>query len=262
MRYDAFISYRHTEPDMFVAKKVHKTLETFRIPKKIRKATGKKKIERVFRDQEELPIGSDLGNNIETALASSEYLIVICSPRAKESDWVKREIDTFISMHGREKVLAVLVEGEPGDSFPEAILADEHGNPVEPLAADVRGESIGEIRKKLKTECMRLAAPILGCSYDDLRQRHRERKMRKIIAIFVGISILGVAFGVYNAITANKINQQNIEITKKNEEITAMNEEIIAKNEEISSKNTQMLINQSKYLADLRGMRERRFRLL
>ena len=29
MRYDAFISYRHAELDMFVAKKVHKGLETF-----------------------------------------------------------------------------------------------------------------------------------------------------------------------------------------------------------------------------------------
>lgn len=251
MKYDAFISYRHTEPDMYVAKKVHKTLETFRIPKKIRKATGKKKIERVFRDQEELPIGSDLGNNIEAALEASEYLIVICSPRAKESDWVKREIDTFIKMHGREKVLAVLVEGEPQDSFPPAILTDENGNPVEPLAADVRGASTKEIRRKLKTECMRLAAPILGCSFDDLRQRHRERKMRKYFAIAIGISALGVAFGVYNAMVARQISLKNVEITQKNEEITAKNEEILAKNEEIVEKNTQMLINQSKYLADL-----------
>ena len=244
MKYDAFISYRHTEPDMFVAKKVHKALETFKVPRKIRKTSGKKKIERVFRDQEELPIGSDLGNNIEAALEASEYLVVICSPRTKQSDWVLREIDTFIKMHGRDKALAVLVEGEPSDSFPEALLTDENGNPVEPLAADVRGASNREISKKLKTECMRLAAPILGCTYDDLRQRHRERKMRKYFAIAIGVATLGLAFGIYNAMVARELNAKNLEITKQNEEIAAQSEVI-------SEKNTAMLINQSKYLSEL-----------
>ena len=120
MKYDAFISYRHLERDMFVAKGVHKALETAKIPKRIQKETGRKKINRVFRDQEELPIGSDLGNNIDLALRESEFLIVICSPKTKESYWVMKEIDTFISLHGRENVLAVLVEGEPEDSFPKA----------------------------------------------------------------------------------------------------------------------------------------------
>ena len=64
MRYNAFISYRHSELDMFVAKKVHKGLETFKVPHAVAKKTGKKKINRVFRDQEELPSGSDLGDNI------------------------------------------------------------------------------------------------------------------------------------------------------------------------------------------------------
>ena len=50
-----------------------------------------------------------------------------------------KEIDTFIELHGRENVLAVLVDGEPVDSFPHQLCVDENGNPVEPLAADVRG---------------------------------------------------------------------------------------------------------------------------
>ena len=37
MKYDAFISYRHLEKDMYVAKKVHRALETAKIPKKIQK---------------------------------------------------------------------------------------------------------------------------------------------------------------------------------------------------------------------------------
>ena len=79
MKYDAFISYRHTPLDMEIAKKLHKGLETFRIPLPVQKKTGKKKISRVFRDQEELPIGADLTEKISSAIRESEYLIVICS---------------------------------------------------------------------------------------------------------------------------------------------------------------------------------------
>ena len=33
--YDAFISYRHTELDSFVAKNLHKQLESFKLPKNV-----------------------------------------------------------------------------------------------------------------------------------------------------------------------------------------------------------------------------------
>ncbi len=203
MKYNAFISYRHSELDMFIAKKVHKGLETFKVPAAVAKKCGKKKIERVFRDQEELPIGSDLNDNISGALATSEWLLVICSPRTPESYWVKKEITSFIEMHDREHVLAILIEGEPNESFPEELLTDENGNPVEPLAADVRGKTKAEINKKFRTEIMRLAAPVLGCSFDDLRQRHRERRLKKAMATIAAAGIivagLGIGFGLYNA---------------------------------------------------------------
>ena len=220
MKYDAFISYRHSELDMYVAKKIHKGLETFKVPRSVKKIGGKSKITRVFRDQEELPIGSDLGDNISGALKESEYLLVICSPRTPESYWVQKEIDTFISLHPRDHILAILVEGEPCDSFPTQLLNDEKGNPVEPLAADVRGENIKEVNKKLKTEIIRLAAPILHCSYDDLRQRHRERRIKRVFSVvtaaFVIIAALGIGFGVYNAKMANEIakNYKEKQITQ------------------------------------------------
>ena len=209
MKYDAFISYRHS--DMEIAKRLHKGLETFKVPRSVAKIGGKKDIKRVFRDREELPIGSDLGDNISAALQESEYLIVICSPRTPESYWVKKEISTFIEMHSRDHILAVLVEGEPDESFPPELLVDENGQPVEPLAADVRGASQKEVLKKLKSETMRLAAPLLHCSYDDLKQRHRERRIKKIATIVscatAVIAVLAIAFGIYNARTANIIKE-------------------------------------------------------
>ncbi len=210
-RYDAFISYRHAPLDMDIAKRVHRGLETFKVPRAVQKTSGKRRINRVFRDQEELPIGSDLTDNIDKALDESEFLIVICSPRTPGSEWVQKEIESFIAKHGRSHALAILIEGEPSESFPKQLLEDEYGNPVEPLAADVRGETDAERKKKLKTELMRLAAPLLGCSYDDLRQRHRERRLRKAIGMATGIgavvALLGIAFGIYNAQNAERIRQ-------------------------------------------------------
>ena len=104
-KYDAFISYRHSELDKFVATTLHKKLESFKLPKNVKSPTGKKKIERVFRDQDELPLASNLSDPITEALENSDYLLVICTPRLPESEWCKKEIETFIKLHGRDTPL-------------------------------------------------------------------------------------------------------------------------------------------------------------
>ena len=256
--YDAFISYRHTELDSFVAKNLHKQLESFKLPKNVAKKLqvnakenlkadekegiieSKTRITRVFRDQEELPLVSNLADPIMEALEKSEFLIVICSPRLKESMWCRKEIETFISLHDREHVLAVLVEGEPEDSFPEELLYREveemtdDGSvikkkvPVEPLAADVRGNSETEIKRKIKSEVLRLVAPMFQCGYDDLRQRHREQKMRKIITASLAGSGVCLAFGIVSTTMALQIQRQNVQITEQSEEIAKQADEIEA----------------------------------
>lgn len=140
IQYDAFISYRHVKTDSMVAEALHKKLEHYHIPKKIQRETGKKKIRRIFRDQEELPLSSNLTDTIYEALDHSEFLIVICSPEALASEWVQMEVEYFVSHHGRDKVLTVLVRGESEESFP-SLLCEK----AEPLAANVRGDSEKEI---------------------------------------------------------------------------------------------------------------------
>ncbi len=227
MRYDAFISYRHSELDKFVAEELHKQLETFKIPKKISEKCNKKRISRIFRDKDELPITSNLADPILNALKQSEFLIVICSPRLKESLWCKREIENFIEMHGQEKVLAVLIEGEPSESFPEELLYREKTvtlengelavvkEAVEPLAADVRGKNKKEIKKLIKTEMLRLLASMLQCNYDDLKQRHKERKMHRMLALAAGVCFVGLAFGTVSTIMALQIHNQKEQIDRQ-----------------------------------------------
>lgn len=261
-KYDAFISYRHGGIDQFVAENLHKKMETFKLPKNIKnKTNGRAKISRVFRDQEELPLASNLGDPIRDALEASEWLVVICSPRLRESKWCQTEIETFISLHGIDKVLAVLVEGEPSESFPEQLLykteevIDENGDKrtikraVEPLAADVRGVNNKEVLKAMNLEMLRLLAPMFGVSFDDLRQRHRERKMRRNMMIASIVAGVAVAFGAVSSTLAIQINSQKNEIAKQNEVITASNKEIQAQADEIREKNDALAHNQAFLLA-------------
>ncbi|MBQ7832381.1 MAG: TIR domain-containing protein [Lachnospiraceae bacterium] len=246
--YDAFISYRHCELDKFVAENLHKQLEAFRMPKNLaRKRKGSKnRIERVFRDKEELPLTSNLNDPIMAALHSSEWLIVICSPRLRESLWCKKEIETFVNLYGRERVLAVLVEGEPEESFPDELLykiekrempngtIEEVKVPVEPLAADVRGKNKKEILNAIKSELLRLCAAMFGVSYDALRQRHREQKMRKIITLVSVVAAICFVFGIYSMVTALHIRSQNKEIEAQSAQILAQSEAIAERNAELA----------------------------
>lgn len=214
VRYDAFISYSHSEPDAFVAGKLHSMLERYKVPKKIREISGKKKIERVFRDREELPLSANLAMGICEALENSEYLIVICSPRSVKSEWVQREIETFLLTHTKDKVLTLLAEGEPEEAFPDSLCYEEKilhrpdgkaetvRERIEPMAADVRGADHREIEKKLKEEFLRILAPMLGCTYDELKQRHRDYMFRRVIAGVSAAAVLAVgvtAFTLYQA---------------------------------------------------------------
>ncbi len=254
MRYDAFISYRHSPLDMEIAKKVHTGLETYKIPKAVQQKTGKKKIKRVFRDQEELPIGSDLDDNIDIALTESEFLIVICSPRTPESVWVCKEIESCIQKHDRDNVLAVLIEGEPEDSFPHQLRFDEAGNIVEPLAADVRGADKKERDKKFKTEILRLAASVIGCTYDELRQRHRERMIRRTVTLASSaagiLALAGTAFGIYNANVAQKMTLLAQEKSQLAEEKSQLADEKTRLADEITLQYQGKQQNQSRFYSE------------
>ena len=267
VHYDAFISYRHSEHDMFVATNLQQKLEAFKLPKPLAaNANGKTRIERVFRDQDELPLASNLSDPIEEALKNSDFLIVICSPRLPESMWCKKEIETFAALHGRDRILAVLCEGEPAESFPPFLQSEtvetvnEQGEKIlvtraiEPLAAEARAKTQKETKKLLDDAVLRIAAPIFNLNYDDLKQRHKEQRFKKLAAIWGSISAAVLIFALvciimlFRISAQNKtieqrnaeIETQNAEITKQNEEITLKSQEILKQNEEISNKNNEI----------------------
>lgn len=187
-RYGAFISYRHTDPDRKWAKWVHSKLETYRVPKRLVVSGVPGRVGRIFRDEEELAASADLSQRIDEALAAARFLIVVCSSRTPESRWVNEEVERFQAQGRADRVLALLIEGEPDQSFPPALRN------LEPLAADVRPKK-GESRRTVKKAALlKLLAGLLGIPYDNLRHREGERARRRLSQFAGGAALLALVF--------------------------------------------------------------------
>lgn len=192
-KYWAFLSY--SSRDRAWGEWLIKTIETYKVPKPLvgrptsRDEAVPARIYPVFRDRDELPTDSDLGEMIQQALVQSRYLIVICSPASAKSLWVNREILEFKRLGRENRVLAVIIDGEPNatggpdaaaECFPPALRfrlgADgELGlERTEPIAADARPDRDGRGNALLK-----LLAGVLGVNYDDLKRRDEERRRRQ-----------------------------------------------------------------------------------
>lgn len=194
-KYDAFISYKHGDLDGAIALKLQTLLEHLRIPSSSKQKA--KKIERIFLDTGELSSSADFVQQVEGALKNAEWLIVLCSPGSKSSPWCKLEIDTFLKYHDMSHILLLLTEGEPDDVFPDRLLAEEM-NSLHILAADARGKTKKEALNNLKKEAVyKLAATMLGLTYDDLKQRRKAYVMQRIAAFSAAACLILACFTGY-----------------------------------------------------------------
>ncbi|MCR5577004.1 MAG: TIR domain-containing protein [Oscillospiraceae bacterium] len=196
--YKAFISYRHLPMDVWAAKKLHRRIERYVIPEELRR-DGQKKLGLVFRDQDELPLSSNLSASIETALDRSEFLIVICTPETVKSQWVLREIDYFLSHHDRDHVLAVLADGTPAESFPRQLtqLRGENGevlDSIEPIAANIAAPTRAKREKLFRVESLRILAALIGCHFDALYKRELRYRRRRAALALSACALIAAAF--------------------------------------------------------------------
>lgn len=217
--YEAFISYKHHKRDGALAKRIQRAIEGRRLPRDIGGNRAGERLGKCFRDEDELHSSDSLPALIEDALKHARYLIVICSPEMRASAWVAREVELFASYHGRDKILPVLAEGEPQDSFPPLLMTrlEPEGDAyversAEPLAADMRDGSY----KHFSAEVLRLVAPIAGCGYDDLRQRERTRRLMRIAVGATAAAVVAVGFGAFALFQQTQI-QANLSAALKNE---------------------------------------------
>jgi tetratricopeptide (TPR) repeat protein len=213
--YKAFISYSHA--DSRWAKRIHRYLESYRIPRRLAEGNpgfeqSGRRLGPVFRDRDELATASDLSEAAERALTGSEYLVVICSPRSAASRWVNEEVRTFKRLGRADRILCIIIDGEPNatdlpgreheECFCPALrhrLAEDCESPgerVEPVAADARHHGDG-----WKLARQKLLAGLLNVGLDDLRQRELQRRNRRL-AFISSAALAGMAITILLAITA------------------------------------------------------------
>lgn len=218
--YRAFISYSHQ--DEAWARWLQRALESYRIPKRLVGTAGEfgtipRRLRPIFRDREDLSSASDLTGRIKQELAASETLIVLCSPAAARSRWVEEEIRYFRRLGRGDRILALVVAGDPQAEdperacFPAALLRHADGSAREPLAADARKYADGRALARLK-----LVAGMLGIRLDELRRRDAQRRNRQRLGWTAATLATAVLIGwlAWSAVTT----QEAVRVQRANTE--------------------------------------------
>lgn len=208
-QYWAFISY--SSKDDRWGQWLHHRLENYPIPEEFRGAEVfdgailGKNLRPIFRDRDELSGASDLGSSIGKALESSHFLIVLCSPNAAKSEWVNKEVESFISMGKGDRILALILDGEPNASrkgrpevecFPPALM-----NTLEPIAGDLRRDGDGRDRGFLK-----ILAGITQLDFDELYRRHERAQARKRLLSTIATLALTTVFALLSVFALTQRN--------------------------------------------------------
>ncbi len=168
------IAYPQSPALVSLAEKLKSGLASYRIPSSVVKKTGIKSL----------------------ADVKEPWLIVLCAPETPSCGEVTDRILEFRSKRLYDHILTLLVSGEPAESFPKELLFETlpDGRVVsrEPLAANIAAESERESLKLLSVEKLRLLAPILGVSFDELRNRRLRSRLR-VAAALSAVALIGAA---------------------------------------------------------------------
>ena len=223
-KYRAFITYAHEDEQK--ARWLRKKLEEFPVPQNLVGRKGRfgkipSRLYPIFRDRDELPGSAQLGSIIEQALNDSSHLVVLCSPHAVKSRWVNEEIRLFKQMGKGDRILCLLLDGEPmaedlahakgKECLPLAVRRkiDQNGNLIdeidEPGAADLRDSGDGE-----KDALLKIVAGLLGLGLDEIKQRDmiaRQRKLALITAFSVLFAFSGIGLATYAFFQQQKANE-------------------------------------------------------
>ena len=175
--------------------------------------------------------GKPLDDETRAVLDSSRCLAVLCSPETKNSSSIQEHISFFRNTGNDKNIIAVIVRGEPADSFPASfiekktvrkILPDmtviERVETIEPVASDLRADTPSRAKEVMNYETVRIIASLLGLHPDDLEQRHRMRRRKAIITLVSVIASVCIAASClfaylgHAARTEGEIAQQQAEL--------------------------------------------------
>ena len=230
--YYAFISYKRN--DQKWAEWLQEKLEHYKLPSNLNGRDGlPKEIRPVFRDKSELAAGV-LADEIQKALDHSKYLIVICSPHSAKSEWVNKEVQSFIDSGRTDKIIPFIIEGTPNsgndetECFPKAIRE---------LSAEdeLLGVNINEMGRD--AAAVKVVAQMFGLRFDDLWQRHeREKIRRRNWIITASVAAFLVVVGI-----AGWIWHQNVKLKEKDWKMLESQSKLVSEMVKMNAKDDSYL---------------------
>lgn len=218
----AFISYN--SHDTAWGKILQKKLEGYRMPATLCSEHGweRKPIKPVFFAPTDIQPGG-LTEELQERLKASRNLIVICSPRSAQSEWVGKEIAFFHSLGRTKDIHFFIIDGIPHSGNP----ATECFNPVvdtlglpEILGANIHEKIYRWPWLNRERAYVQLITKLLGVEFDSIWQRHKRLLRQKIAAWTMGIVlVLAALVGVW-------LSNQPIDVSVSLNETTAHNDNL------------------------------------
>ena len=207
--YYAFVSYRSSDEKW--AKWLQEKIEGYRLPTTIQHENSdlpKSRLRPCFRYHTDIQ-PNELKTELRNKLEQSKYLLVICSPRSAQSPWVGAEIDTFVELGRRDRIIPVIVEGTPysGDPKtecynPSLLKHFPHSDNIhedrEILGVNIHEEGSGSAYMKRERAVMQIVSRMLNVSFDRIWQRQKRRIIRRAVYATLGtILVLAALIAVW-----------------------------------------------------------------
>ncbi|HZM78683.1 MAG TPA: WD40 repeat domain-containing protein, partial [Candidatus Limnocylindrales bacterium] len=164
---------------------------------------------RVFRDDVDLAASPGLWPDIEQALESSRWFILLAAPAAAASPWVRREVAWWLEHRSPERILIAWTAGDLAwrskdfdwrrtDALPRnlaRVFTDEpHWVDLRPVRPSMENASVTGERLRLGDLVAEFAAPVRGTAKDSLVGAHvRQRKLARRTVIAVAAALLTLA---------------------------------------------------------------------
>jgi len=195
--YYAFVSYRSSDEKW--AKWLQEKIEGYRLPTTIQHENTdlpKSRLRPCFRYHTDIQ-PNELKTELRNKLEQSKYLLVICSPRSAQSPWVGAEIDTFVELGRRNRIIPIIVEGRPYSNDPAtecynpSLLkhfphSDDINQDREILGVNIHEEGSGSAYMKRERAVMQVVSRMLNVSFDRIWQRQKRRIIRRAVFSVIG----------------------------------------------------------------------------
>lgn len=229
-RYKAFLSYSQAA-DGRLCEILQSRLQRFATPWYRRRSI------RVFRDTTGLGPTPDMWESIQTALLSSEYLILLASERSAHSPWVMQEVDTFLTHGSADRLLIAWTDGElawdraAGDfdwsrttCLPRRLQGAFH---AEPMYLDLRwartATDLSPRRSEFVDAVARLSATLRQLPMDDLvgediRHYRTTRRVAASAIVALTILLIGALVGAVVALQQRNVAREQRAVAEQRTE--------------------------------------------